>query len=46
MVDLFSVSVACLLADVIQFLNDNNIPYHPRIVYDDVSLEDETLNLP
>ena len=36
MVDLFSLSEACLLADVIQYFCDHGIPYEPRSVSDDV----------
>ena len=36
MVDLFSVSIATLLADVMQYLIDNNVPHSAHIVHDDV----------
>ncbi|RKP37685.1 HAD-superfamily hydrolase [Dimargaris cristalligena] len=34
--DLFSLPEACLLADVVQYFLDHNIPFHPRYLADDI----------
>lgn len=42
--DLFSVPEICLIADVVEYFSENNIPFHPRHLYDDVRAMGELIH--
>ncbi|KAI0232314.1 hypothetical protein L0F63_005418 [Massospora cicadina] len=43
--DLFSVPEICLIADIIQYFYEHNVPFHPRHLYDDVRTMGELIHL-
>ncbi|KAJ1865416.1 hypothetical protein LPJ73_000002 [Coemansia sp. RSA 2703] len=42
--DLYSIPEATLLADIIQYFNENNIPFHPRYLAEDIRTAGEYLH--